>query len=460
MKVNFNDNQNRTIKNSKRANCPNNNHILNKNMINELNISSSLPKTNKTLRKYINQKLTSIKNNKKIEILNNSLNPKIVYKKVNFSPKRNISKKPKEKKNNLKQIKIYQKIYNKKNISKNENTNFNFNNTEYNIYKENDKYINSNIISAKRRKNSKQSKIVSSGSTSAGLSISSNKIEENARYTYYEYNINDYKSGCKSIIKNNNDNDKNIAYETNNINKRFILDESNCCKHRINNFNYETGSDDYLNENNILLKFDNNSSLTFGNSFSYSNSKRSKSTKRHNNNDENINNNLTFFQQSNNKNNNYINKLKEENEALKKELRESNNEISLLKYRIKELKEVNLKKNSRNVIYPSNLWNKRLIKYEILENGNNFNDFKNLKEFSLDLNINDKAKIKKIFFDKIANKTLNGSNFYENKKVINVKKNLNLKRKIHKKINEDYNSFCLLDKPCEKITECISKLKI
>ena len=95
-----------------------------------------------------------------------------------------------------------------------------------------------------------------------------------------------------------------------------------------------------------------------------------------------------------------------------------------------------------------------------MENKNNHKDIKNIKEFSLDLNINDKAKFKKDFFDKITNKTLNESNIYDNRKVINVKKNLNLKKKMHKKIREEYNSFCLLDKPCEKITECISNLKI
>lgn len=454
MKTNFNDYHNRAIIINNRDIISKKSHILNNNMNNDIYISSSLPKINKTLQKYINQKLTSIKNNKKFEKLNNSQKPNIIYKKIKFSPKQNNIQKSKEK--NIKQIKIFQKIYNKKNISKNDNSNFN--STKYNIIKENDKYSNVNI-SEKRRQNSKQSKVISSGgSTSAGLSISSNKMDENARYTFYGYNNNDYKSGYQSIGKNNND--KNITCDRNNKNNIFILDESNYFRHRINNFNYETGSDDNINENNMFLKFDNYSSLTFGNSFSNSNSKRSISTKRHCNYEENINNNLTFSHQTNIKNNNYINKLREENEALKKELKESSNEISLLKYQIKELREVNLKKNSRNMIYPSNIWNKRNIKYEILENKNNFKDIKNIKEFSLDLNIYDKAKFKKDFFDKITNKTLNESNIYNNRKVINVKKNLNLKKKIHKKISEEYNSFCLLDKPCEKITECISNLKI
>ena len=454
MKTNFNDYHNRAIIINNRDIISKKSHILNNNMNNDIYISSSLPKINKTLQKYINQKLTSIKNNKKFEKLNNSQKPNIIYKKIKFSPKHNNIQKSKEK--NIKQIKIFQKIYNKKNISKNDNSNFN--STKYNIIKENDKYSNVNI-SEKRRQNSKQSKVISSGgSTSAGLSISSNKMDENARYTFYAYNNNDYKSGYHSIGKNNND--INITCDRNNKNNIFILDESNYFRHRINNFNYETGSDDNINENNMFLKFDNYSSLTFGNSFSNSNSKRSISTKRHCNYEENINNNLTFSHQTNIKNNNYINKLREENEALKKELKESSNEISLLKYQIKELREVNLKKNSRNMIYTSNIWNKRNIKYEILENKNNFKDIKNIKEFSLDLNIYDKAKFKKDFFDKITNKTLNESNIYNNRKVINVKKNLNLKKKIHKKISEEYNSFCLLDKPCEKITECISNLKI
>ena len=452
MKVKFNDYQNKSIRINNQANIPKKINILKKYINNSLYISSSLPKTNRTLQKYINQKLSLIKNTKNFDKLNNSKKPNIIYEKARNSTRLNYSQRSKEK--NIVHKNMYQKIYNKKNIPKNENNNFNYPN--YNINKENESF-NVNI-SAKRKQNSKQSKIINSGSTSAGLSISSNKIDENVKYTLYEYNINNYKSGYKPIEKNDI-NDINITYDKKLNSNRFNLDESNYFRHKINNFNYETGSDDNFNENNIFLKCDNYSSLTFGNSFSYSNSKRSKSTKR-NNNEDNINNTMAFYYQSNNKNNNYINKLKEENEALKKELKESNDEISLLKYQIKELKEVNLKKNSRNVNFPPNLWNKRHIKYEIMENKNNFNDIKNIKEFSLDFNITDKIKFKKDFLEKINNKTLNQSNIVENRKIINVKKNMNLKKKIHKKIDDDCSTFCFLDQPCEKITECISNLKI
>ena len=283
------------------------------------------------------------------------------------------------------------------------------------------------------------------------MSISSNKnkIEENSKIS----NNIEYNSIGRS---------SNVIYDRNRVSHRFFLDEHNYCRPKINNSNYEAGSDDNFNENIIFLKCDNYSSLTFGNSFSYSNSHRTKSTKKQNNIDENKTNNLTFYCKSNNKNKFYLNKLKEENEALKKELQQSNDQIILLKYQIKELKEVNLKKNSRNSMFPTNLWNKKNIKYEILEN-RNYNDIKNTKEFSLDLGNIEKTKFNKDFLNKINN-TINESDLLgEKRKIINVKKNMNLKKKNHKKsqdIPNDYSSFCFLDKPCEKITECISNLKI
>ena len=450
------------IQNNKKPNFHKKNNIYNNN--NDFNLFkySLLPKTNRTVQKYVNEKLNSInKNNKNLEkpkfIQKIKPNPNIIYKKVKNNYSLNHRKNQKSKDINIKQKLINEKI----NIQKSNSNNTNNYNYDTNIKnKENNKSFMYNI-SEKRKQNEKKAKlIINSGSTSAGQSISSKKIDENAKFTYFEYNNDNYNIGYQSI-KNKNNINNNKTYDKDSTNKKFIFEEPNYLRHSINNFNYETGSDDNINENTIFLKYDNYSSLTFGNSFSYSNSHRSKSTKRNNNinnNDENTNNNnLTIFGQYNNINKNYINKLKEENEALKKELKYSNDQISLLKYQIKELKEVNIKKSSRNSFLKANIWNKKYIKYEIFEN-----EIKNTKEFSLDLDNNEKIKFKKNFLSEINNNTINGNinNSYAERKIINVKKNLNLKKKFHKKSKDDFHSLSFLDKPCENINECISNLKI
>jgi hypothetical protein len=454
MKSNLNENPNRYKKNNKEIIFHKKAKISNK--INNCNIytSSSLPKMNKTLKKYINEKL-NIKNKKFNNIYQEQnpsrSNPKnkslLIYKKENISLNQKVN--PKSKDKNIKHKNIKEQVYSKKNISKN---NFNYSHPHphplphphnFNKNTENNKSFNCFL---KRKQSKKQLKLINSVSTSAGMSSSSNKIEENGRLTNHDYHSN---------FKNNNSIDKNNITYDKNINKRIFLEESNYCKHKINNFNYETGSDDNLNENIIFLKYDNNSSLTFGNSFTYSNSQRSKSTKK-NENVDNISNKFPF------RNNNYLNKLKEENETLKKELKESNDQITFLKYKIKELKEdsYNIKKSSRNIMFPTNIWNKKFFKYELLENRNS----NSIKEFSLNSSTNAKIKFKKDFIEKL-NHTINENNYNcnlykDNRKLINVKRNLNLKKKIIRNSEDDFSSFCLLDKPCEKITECISNLKI
>ena len=320
MKSNLNENPNKYKKNNKEIIFQKKAKISNK--INNCNIytSSSLPKINKTLKKYINEKL-NIKN-KKFNNLYQEQNPSrsnpknksiLIYKKENISLNQKIN--PKSKDKIIKHKNIKEQVYSKKNISKN---NYNYAHPHphphpHNLNKntENNKSFNCFL---KRKQSKKQLKLINSVSTSAGMSSSSNKIEENGRLTNHDYHSN---------FNNNNSIDKNNITYDKSINKRIFLEESNYCKHKINNFNYETGSDDNLNENIIFLKYDNNSSLTFGNSFTYSNSQRSKSTKK-NENVDNISNKFPF------RNNNYVNKLKEENETLKKELKESNDQIKFL----------------------------------------------------------------------------------------------------------------------------------
>ena len=90
--------------------------------------------------------------------------------------------------------------------------------------------------------------------------------------------------------------------------------------------------------------------VAFGNSFSHSNSHKSKSARKLFNNDNNDKDEIKINNEKNknsyfnltghyNMKNNIVNKLKEENETLRKELIESNEQINLLMCQIKELKE-------------------------------------------------------------------------------------------------------------------------
>ena len=102
----------------------------------------------------------------------------------------------------------------------------------------------------------------------------------------------------------------------------------------INNFNYESGSEE---KNIFFCKFNDYSSLTFGNSRSNSSSHNNKSSSKKYLADSIMNN---------------LSKLKEENEALKKELKATNDEIKFLKYKIEELQET---KESKKNIFESRL---------------------------------------------------------------------------------------------------------
>ena len=140
----------------------------------------------------------------------------------------------------------------------------------------------------------------------------------------------------------------------------------------INNFCYETISkeDSNDNDNKIILKCDNYSMLTFGNSFSYSNSQKRKSNKKFFKKDNNNNCNNTIKTKGNFNDNSYVNKLKEENEFLKKELKESTEQITFLIHQIQDLKDNSyfpIKKNRKKSI-PRNVFvkqNKTKESYDI-----------------------------------------------------------------------------------------------
>ena len=92
-----------------------------------------------------------------------------------------------------------------------------------------------------------------------------------------------------------------------------------------NNYEIDTIEDNMI-DNKILFKGgENGSPITFGNSFSYTNSKKSSSTRRVLKNDD-----IEKDDES-------ISILKSQNETLKKELKESNQQITFLKNEIEKL---------------------------------------------------------------------------------------------------------------------------
>ena len=184
---------------------------------------------------------------------------------------------------------------------------------------------NKNICSELNNKLTKEMKLLNSIST--GLSNGtldregvgknfSDSDENNGRISVnnYNYNADSHSNKLESIL---------FEEKTNNI----------------NNFCYETISKEDSNENKIILKCDNYSLLTFGNSFSYSNSHKRQTNKKFLNKEKDkIHKERLNLNINKENDNNYINKLKEENEFLKRELKESTEQISYLIDKIKDLK--------------------------------------------------------------------------------------------------------------------------
>ena len=453
MKVNYNEYLTKSVKDIKNINLYKTSNIS---FLNNQKISSPVLKPNKTIKKYINERLNSIKKinmNKKEEFLIN-------YAKQNYKNQQN-SKKNKliiyPIQNNIKKhIVVIKKKKNKEKKFEEEIIKDN----DYNRYNNNDNSIDKtfNIISNKNKNESnKESK--NSISTSAGLSFYSNENKKNykysdsdrIRYNNYYNNIHKYNVDSLSIKKNSFIND----FDSN----KFFLEESNYNKDIINNFNYESNDDN--SENKILLKYDDNSLLTFGNSFSYSNSQRSKSTHNLliNGDNDNINNNekkscKNLFSNYNINNNIYVNKLKEENETLKKELKESNQQINILMYQIKELKQNKKYNYKTNKICSPNIWNKNM-KYLLMEKEiyNNIN--------SLDKNeLNEKMRFNKNILKDINNTINDKINLKKGKKKIIIKRKFNLKEKINQNKKRENNYYYPFNKHSEKIIEIISKLQI
>ena len=439
-------------------------------------ITSPILKANKTIQKYINEKLSSIKKNNISKKEENSLqrnkpkinfknHPNLIKNKLIISPKQRYSQKSIEvikKQKNTKES-------NKKNKSKNKVNIIN----NYKSIEHSNKPIN---IILNKNQNSKESKLINSISTSSGLSFCSNENKKNLPFNNNGINnssqINTNKNNnCNCRTKNSQSNTK-INSNTKNI-EGDIKEDTNKSKHNINNFNYESGSEDKFSENKIYLKCDNYSLLTFGNSFSYSNSKRSKSTKKKvdkNNEEYNIDQNktinickdLVFNYGNNNKNNNYVNELKKENETLKKELKESSDQISFLIYQIKELKQNknnSIKKYHRNKkICSPNIWKNKNIKLSLIENKiNKKNINNNFDKNTIVNNQNDKIKFNKDLLKDINKEIINRNSYNNCRKKIQIKRKLNLNKIKRKSISISYleNSH-----HHQNISDNLSNLKI
>ena len=247
-------------------------------------------------------------------------------------------------------------------------------------------------------------------------------------------------NSCDNIMNDNKINEESRNINVNNYNynadshsnklESLIFDEK---INNINNFCYETISKEDSNENEdkIILKCDNYSMLTFGNSFSYSNSQKRKNGKKFLNNDNNKSNNKNKDMDIDKLNDNsYVNRLKLENETLKKELQESAQQISFLINQIKDLKD--------NTYLPTKKPRKKNIHRNISVKENKTKDLKD-------------TKLKNIIFKKnklnIIEKNNNKKISKSNSIIINNKKNkINNKASIHKKIYNMKNSLNAIQK--------------
>ena len=329
------------------------------NKINIILLNQELPsmfKTNKTLQRYIDQKLSSIKpisQNKKndfkyinkshFQTRNNSLNSKKNNNK-NSANKRN----SKIKSNNTKNNKLNKGRNNKKQIislKKEYKTNQNY--SSFNNL--------ANLINKKHNNNKFKSPIQTKGkliknfyqnynsSISTGISMKTN--------------TNDVYKSCSNFLDNNSltkfDNSDNemenqdfeiIPF----MNKDFKVYSNWDRNNKSANNNYEIdSSEDNIMDNKILLKkCENGSPITFGNSFSYTNSKKSSSTRRVLKNNDN--------EDADIKNDENIFLLKNQNETLKKELKETNEQITFLKGEIEKLIKKKKIKNCKHTLRSKN----------------------------------------------------------------------------------------------------------
>ena len=325
-------------------------NIKNEIVMNQDNFS--IYKVNKTLQKYINQKLRHLKSLPKTT-KNESIRTKSHFHTRNVSSNKIKSKNKNNKKNEIVNISVKTKRNNKAKKGRNKNQELLLCKKEFKTNKIYSSYNNlSNIIKNKKNSNiininnnkmqspiQTKGKLISnfyqnySSSMSTGISLNNNN--------------NEFYKSCSNFLDNNsffnsidsiNKNQDNEFFPY--FNKNFKINSNEDRNNTTNNYEIDSSEDNIIN-NKIFLKCGGNGSpITFGNSFSYTNSKRSSSTRRivKNNDNDNIE----------EKDDVDISLLKNQNENLKKELKETSEQITFLKNEILKLMKNKNKNNKCN----------------------------------------------------------------------------------------------------------------
>ena len=327
---------NRTKKNiSSKKNKINNrlssNNLEPNNKISENVIIKEIPslfKMNKTVQKYINEKLNLLKGNIHPNKTSKVLSPN----NNNIKTKKNLSF------NKIIRDKSINKNDKKKNKGRNDRHNYqlfeNVNRTSDINLRNNDfpKLLNQNKYKCKENLKKKiNEKINNLIKNKENIITTKGKLIKD----FYQ----NYLSSMSTGISLNHNNE--IIYKEN---KKNIIKNNNTINSK-NNYEIDSIEEDNMHE--IIFKGINKGSpITFGNSFSYTNSKRS------------LNSNKEEKEDIQEKIDKSVLLLKCQNETLKKELKESNQQITLLKNEIEKLvKQRNM--NITNYKYNINIVNKK-----------------------------------------------------------------------------------------------------
>ena len=379
-------------------------------IINNKDIYIDKTNYNKNTKKIIKSQFNTTKAAKNNNIVKKTFNSKFNYniKKTSESNKNN---------NNLQTINTIQiKPFNNKNITPPKQTKIRIIKKKSHSKQRNSSCINNNI---KNKNNNNKLIKVNNFSISTGLSSGSWNKDKNLDKKFFDSEENN---------RNINNFNYNADSHSNKLEKILFEEKNN-----VNNFCYETISkeDSHENDEKIILKCDNYSMLTFGNSFSYSNSQKRKTNKKFLNNENNKSNNDKNINIDEIRENNYMNKLKEENETLKKELIESAQQISFLMHQIQNLKD--------NTYFPIKKNNK---KFKHSNMSVKVNKTKESNESKIKKYIIKKSKLNNDF-NNVESNNNNKKIFKNNSLIIKRRKNNDIKDKanINKKINKMKNSM-------------------
>ena len=287
---------------------------------------SSMFKMNKTIQKYINEKLSELKENIQPNKTSKQFSRNINNNHHNIHPTKNLSFNKITRNKSIKLTKKNKGRNNKHNDSQLFQNDFR---TSELYFKFNDfpKLINNN--NNKNDKNNKKDYLANKINKEINNIIKSPKNEQTTKgklvKDFYQNYLSPMSMSTGISLNNNNE----IIYKENNKNKKGDNNTIN------SNNNYEADSlgEDSMHE--IIFKGINKGSpITFGNSFSYTNSKRNSNSKNQEQNDD-----------EKYKIDKSVLLLKCQNETLKKELKESNQQISILKKEIERL----IKKRKMNI---------------------------------------------------------------------------------------------------------------